>query len=137
MSQVLSVMQDEFLDYMRGKFDVMDYVVGKNFNFGKGNKDDFEIMKKYGQLTVVDLLRYKNQIVSSTLISLLLEEGKVEDIPKILGFNYLYFGEIEGGKSRGRDLGFPTANISLKKQKIMIYRYTDVICPFKKTFENL
>jgi riboflavin kinase/FMN adenylyltransferase len=100
---------------MRDIFNTTHYVVGKNFNFGKGNYDDHEIMRGYANLQVVDIQRYKDQRISSSTIKLLIEEGSVEDANKLLGFNYIYKGEVVHGEKRGRELGFPTANIEFTK----------------------
>lgn len=115
-----SINQFQFLNWMKDRFNVKEYVFGKDFNFGKGNKDDHRIMSEYGKINVVDLVEINKQKVSTKLAALLLEEGSMQDLKKVLGFNYIYEGEVIGGLKRGRKMNFPTANIQVSK---------GIICP--------
>jgi len=53
------------------------------------------------------------EVVSSTKIRRALEEGRVEDAERMLGYAYSLRGVVVGGKQLGRTLGFPTANLRL------------------------
>jgi len=53
------------------------------------------------------------QVISSTKIRRALEEGRVEDAERMLGYAYSLRGVVVGGKQLGRTLGFPTANLRL------------------------
>ncbi len=55
----------------------------------------------------------KNIVVSSTKIRRALEEGRVEDAERMLGYAYSLWGVVVSGKQLGRKLGFPTANLRL------------------------
>ena len=105
------VNQRQFMKYMKDVFNTTGMVVGKSFNFGKGNLDDHEIMREFVELKVIDYVKYEDKVISTSLIKLVLEEGAVYPASLLLGFNYIYKGVVETGEQRGRDLGFPTANV--------------------------
>lgn len=91
-------------------------IVGEDFRFGKGRKGDVKLMRDYLTkrgiyLEVVKQVYYNGMPVSSTRIRRLLKEGKVEEVWYLLGRPYRVCGEVIHGAGRGRNLGFPTANI--------------------------
>jgi riboflavin kinase/FMN adenylyltransferase len=88
-------------------------VVGKNFNFGKGNSNDFDIMEKYCHLTIVPLKEVNGRTISSTMINEMIDTNDIADIPKALGFNYIVEGNVVVGEGKAKKLGFPTANIEV------------------------
>ena len=95
------VSQQEFIDYLINVFSTTDLVVGENFSFGKGNDDDFEIIRRSLNLEVVNLLELEGDVVSTSRIVDLINNGNVEQANRLLGFNYSYTGEVERGEGRG------------------------------------
>ena len=87
--------------------------VGENFRFGKGAKGDLDLLRSYDQFEtrVVPLVEVEGETVSSTHIRGLVAAGYVERAARFLGAPFMLEGEVVGGDRRGRDLGFPTANI--------------------------
>jgi riboflavin kinase / FMN adenylyltransferase len=87
--------------------------VGENFRFGKGAKGDLDLLRSYDQFEtrVVPLVEVEGETVSSTHIRGLVAAGDVERAARFLGAPFMLEGEVVGGDRRGRDLGFPTANI--------------------------
>ena len=87
--------------------------VGENFRFGKGAKGDPELLRSHGdfETRVVPLVEVEGETVSSTHIRGLVAAGDVERAARFLGAPFMLEGEVVGGDRRGRDLGFPTANI--------------------------
>ncbi|PYR74018.1 MAG: hypothetical protein DMF86_19265, partial [Acidobacteria bacterium] len=59
----------------------------------------------------IDPVRYKDFVVSSTRIRRLLAEGRVDEAGALLGHHYFIDGRVARGAGRGRELGFPTANL--------------------------
>ena len=59
----------------------------------------------------IDPVRYKDFVVSSTRIRHLIAEGRVDEAGALLGHHYSIEGEVVHGDGRGRELGFPTANL--------------------------
>ncbi|MYM54969.1 bifunctional riboflavin kinase/FAD synthetase [Thalassovita mangrovi] len=93
-------------------------VVGADFCFGKGRAGDVEDLKRFGAeldfgVTVAELLKGDGIEVSSTAIRNALSEGRPRDAAKMLGHWHRIEGEVIGGDQRGRELGFPTANMSI------------------------
>jgi len=87
--------------------------VGENFRFGKGAKGDPELLRSRDEFEtrVVPLVEVEGETVSSTHIRGLVAAGDVERAARFLGAPFMLEGEVVGGDRRGRDLGFPTANI--------------------------
>ena len=93
-------------------------VVGADFCFGKGragNAQDLQgFGKKYGfGVTIAPLMEYSEHAVSSTAIRNALSEGRPADAKEMLGHWHRIEGLVIGGEQRGRELGFPTANMSI------------------------
>ncbi len=98
------------------RLNVRDAVVGHNFRFGKDRKGDTEKLRHEGNRTgleihVVAPEMQNGQIISSSLIRELLERGEVDEAARFLGRPYEIVGTVVPGSSRGRNLGFPTANV--------------------------
>jgi len=92
-------------------------VVGDNFAFGKdraGTTDDLrEIAGRAGiGTTILDEIEIDGGVVSSTRIREALRDGRVNRAENLLGRNYRLLGRVESGDARGRELGYPTANIA-------------------------
>lgn len=90
-------------------------VVGENFRFGQGAsataQDLFHLGQEFGfRVEVVPLLKDVDAI-SSSRIRHLISVGQVDSAAKILGRNYELSGQIVTGDQRGREIGFPTANL--------------------------
>jgi riboflavin kinase/FMN adenylyltransferase len=97
-------------------------VVGHDFRYGKGRRGDIESLRKAGAeagfgLTVVDPIYHEGQRVSSTRIREALAVGNLRAARQMLGRDYSMSGKVVHGLGLGRDLGFPTANINLKRRR--------------------
>ncbi|CUH78297.1 bifunctional riboflavin kinase/FAD synthetase [Tropicibacter naphthalenivorans] len=110
-------------------------VVGADFCFGKGRAGTVEDLKAFGAemgfgVTVADLLETGGIQVSSTAIREALADGRPDDAAAQLGHWHRIEGEVIGGEQRGRELGYPTANMSidgLHPPKFGVYAvYVDV-----------
>jgi riboflavin kinase/FMN adenylyltransferase len=88
--------------------------VGANFRFGHSARGDVHQLKADGrfQTRVVPIVEVDGMPVSSSRIrTLIAEEGEVEDAARLLGTPFRLRGEVVPGDRRGRELGFPTANM--------------------------
>ena len=97
---------------------VTHVTVGSDFCFGKGRKGTVEDLQalgaKYGfGVTIAPLLRAGGKEISSTAIRNALSEGRPRDAATMLGHLHRIEGEVIHGEKRGRELGFPTANMSV------------------------
>jgi riboflavin kinase/FMN adenylyltransferase len=101
------------VDWLR----VAEVWVGADFLFGRNRSGNFTLLRTLGQqygfrAEKIDPIRYKDFVVSSTRIRRLVSEGRVEEAGALLGRHYAIGGEVVAGARRGRELGFPTANLA-------------------------
>ena len=87
--------------------------VGENFRFGAKAKGDPEMLaaRPEFETRVVPLVEVDGETVSSTRIRALIAAGDMEGARHCLGAPFMVEGEVVHGDQRGRELGFPTANI--------------------------
>ena len=93
-------------------------VVGADFRFGKGRAGTAADLEAFGAelgfgVTIAPLLETGGIEVSSTRIRTALAEGRPGDAADMLGHLHRIEGEVIRGDQRGRDLGYPTANMSI------------------------
>lgn len=98
---------------------VSHVVVGRDFCFGKGRSGTAADLAALGQslgfgVTVADLVADDGEEISSTAIRQALTDGRPRDAARMLGHWHRIEGEVLHGDKRGRDLGFPTANMGLR-----------------------
>ncbi|MFT4052472.1 MAG: bifunctional riboflavin kinase/FAD synthetase [Microbacterium sp.] len=96
---------------------VVTVLVGVDFRFGRGGAGDPALLAELGAefgftVAVVGDVQGGGRRVSSTWVRDLLSAGDVEDAARVLGRPHAVRGEVVHGLKRGRELGFPTANLS-------------------------
>lgn len=111
-------------------------VAGFNFRFGKGASGDSGMLSALmgelgGEAIIREEITAGGNTLSATLIRQLILEGEIERANGYLGAPYYIKGRVSHGRSDGRRLGFPTANISIPEGKITpkagVYRSACVI----------
>jgi len=105
---------EEFIeDVLVGALSAQRVAVGENFRFGKKARGDAEMLAADGrfEVNVEPLLEVDGEVVSSSHIRGLVLGGAVEYAGKLLGAPFAMTGEVVHGDKRGRELGFPTANL--------------------------
>jgi riboflavin kinase/FMN adenylyltransferase len=105
----------EFVDQVLvGRLRATHVSVGDNFRFGHLASGDSALLAADGRFVtrVVALVEVDGEIVSSSHIRRLVLEGDVERAAVLLGAPFQLRGEVIHGDQRGRELGFPTANIA-------------------------
>jgi riboflavin kinase / FMN adenylyltransferase len=87
--------------------------VGENFRFGHKARGDTHLLAADTRFETVvhPLLEVDGEIVSSSHIRGLIAAGEVEEGARLLGASFQLHGEVTHGDKRGRELGFPTANL--------------------------
>ncbi len=93
-------------------------VVGRDFRFGNRRAGDATMLTEFGAemgfaVTAADLLEGQSGEVSSTAIRRALSDGLPQDAAAMLGHWHRIEGTVMGGERRGRELGYPTANMSI------------------------
>ena len=110
---------DQFIeDILVGRFAAEHVVIGENFNFGfkaQGTpKYLSEVGPNYGfGVSIVKLQENRGSTISSTRIRSLIIDGQVERANELLTRNFYLTGPVVHGEKRGREIGYPTANIGL------------------------
>ena len=110
---------DQFIeDILIGRFSAEHVVVGENFNFGykaQGTpKYLTEVGPKYGfGVSIVKLQEDRGSSISSSRIRNLVIDGQIERANELLTRNFYLKGPVIHGEKRGREIGYPTANIGL------------------------
>jgi riboflavin kinase / FMN adenylyltransferase len=102
---------------------VSEVWVGANFLFGQGRSGNFSTLRSLGQrygfrADKIDPVRYKDFVVSSTRIRRLVSEARVDEAGALLGHPYDIDGTIVEGRRRGREIGFPTANLKTENELV-------------------
>jgi riboflavin kinase / FMN adenylyltransferase len=95
---------------------VAEVWVGANFLFGHDRAGTFTVLRSLGsrfgfRAEKIDAVRYKDFVVSSTRIRRLVSEGRVDEAGALLGHHFFIDGTVVRGAERGREIGFPTANL--------------------------
>lgn len=104
----------EFVDdVLIGKLGATHVAVGENFRFGHGARGDTALLRADGRFEarVVPLVEVDGEIVSSSHVRGLVQAGLVERAATLLDAPFRMRGEVQHGEKRGRELGFPTANL--------------------------
>ena len=110
---------DQFIeDILIGRFSAEHVVIGENFNFGykaQGTpKYLTEVGPKYGfGVSIVKLYEDRGSTISSSRIRNLIIDGQIERANELLTRNFYLKGPVIHGEKRGREIGYPTANIGL------------------------
>ena len=107
------------------KLRIKKMVVGHDHAFGKNREGHPAQLKQLGSefgfsVTVLDPFYLDGEIVSSSAIRNLLKKGDVSTAGKLLGRPYSLSGAVEKGDHRGRELGYPTANLEIKNPHKLI-----------------
>jgi riboflavin kinase / FMN adenylyltransferase len=99
---------------------VSGIAVGYDFHFGKGRVGSPSLLVSEGPRLGIEVdvqahVDIEERPVSSSAIRMALAEGQIDEATAMLGGPWFVSGEVIHGEKRGRDLGYPTANIRLDK----------------------
>ena len=114
--QFSKISKDDFINKYLIELNVKEVIVGNDFKFGyKGEGKAFEITNLSNNLIntkIIDIIKINNEKIGSSKIIKLLSDGDIEQVNKLLGYNYFFIGNVIKGNQIGRKIGFPTANIN-------------------------
>jgi riboflavin kinase / FMN adenylyltransferase len=107
---------DFFKEIIFDKIGVSNLIIGYDHNFGNGRTGNAEFLKSLRSrydfdLHIVDKIVLNDEQVNSTHIRKLLLAGEIQRANALLGWNFTLTGKIIEGSMRGRNIGFPTANL--------------------------
>ena len=111
-------------DILVNQLETKKLVIGYNHHFGRNREGSFEHLLEYGPLygfkvEEIAAQDVKDINVSSTKIRNAILEGEMEIARQYLGHHFSLSGTVTKGNQIGREIGFPTANISIEKHKIL------------------
>ena len=103
---------------LSGRLGLSHVVVGEDFRFGKDRTGTAETLQHHGRdmgfgVTVAPMVGLGAERISSTAIREALSAGRPAEAARMLGHRHRLEGPVIRGDQRGRDLGYPTANISI------------------------
>jgi riboflavin kinase/FMN adenylyltransferase len=110
---------DDFInDILLHRLGITGIAVGKDFRFGRNRAGTPELLVAEGArrgfaVDVVDVVETAGRRISSGTIRELLAEGHLVQANELLGYPWFISGPVVHGDKRGRELGYPTANLRL------------------------
>ena len=117
-----SMPADKFVtDILVNTFKIKHLIVGDDFRFGHQRQGDFGLLDSMStslgfKVTNINTLSHEYTRVSSTLIREKLEQGDFKQVAVLLGRPFTMSGKVFHGDKKGRTIGFPTANILIKRR---------------------
>lgn len=121
---ILTMDPIDFIDQLLlERFHMRQAYCGFNYHFGYKAKGDAEVLMKEGLkkgfgIHIQEPYEIDDNLVSSTFIRSLIQEGAVDQCPKYMGRLYAIGGEVVVGNKLGRTIGFPTSNIMIDESMV-------------------
>jgi riboflavin kinase/FMN adenylyltransferase len=114
--QISQMTAHEFVSRLQQHLGMTHLCIGHDFALGKNREGNAQRLQELSQdlgfsVTAIPAMVIDGDIVSSSLIRNLLSLGRVESIERYLGRKYQITGKVVPGDHRGKQLGFPTANL--------------------------
>lgn len=113
---VAGLSADQFMEtYLCDYLGTENLIVGRDFHFGHNRAGNYETLKNAGfHMTIIDKIGDdEGYAFSSTRIREAIRKGDFKEAKQILGWSWEIDGEVIHGDKRGRELGYPTANVEL------------------------
>ena len=118
--ELSSLSPQEFLDRLATAMDIRRWVIGFDFAFGRGRTGNAEWLRAHGhEVEIVPPFKIDGRDLHSSEIRRLVTAGEVHEANRMLGRDFAMSGPVELGAQVGRQLGFPTANISPEPNKLI------------------
>lgn len=113
--------KDFMQSVLRNKLNTKLLLMGYNHHFGHegGTKEEYVAWGQEAGIEVYYAEAFAGEEISSSRIRNLIIQGEMEKANSMLGYQYFLTGKVTEGKRIGRQIGFPTANLSLPEQKLL------------------
>jgi riboflavin kinase/FMN adenylyltransferase len=110
--------EDFIQRFLIDALDVSRVIVGDDFRFGRDRRGTPDMLRDAGEkngfvVEMLDLLEEGTGPISSSRIRECLRQGELDEANQLLGYHWFVEGEVVKGDQRGRELGFPTANLAI------------------------
>jgi len=114
----------QFIGLLKKHLRMRGLVIGPDFALGRNREGSASILHNLGQdmdftITVIPPLVINDEVVSSTTIRNALAKGDMPKISNLIGRPFNLHGRVIPGAGRGKDLGFPTANLDVDSQQAL------------------
>ena len=124
-SQLRSMTPEDFLEKILLRLNIKKLIIGDDFRFGANREGDFKLLQSWGvknsiQVSSTKTFQIEGARVSSTRIREALTKNDFHTAEKLLGRPFTYSGKVVYGNQLGSQLGVPTANLWLPKNKLPI-----------------
>ncbi len=125
LTEIKDLGPEEFVDEVLVRtLRVGDLVAGPDFRFGKERAGDVKLLQTLGKsrefaIRVLDLVHDHEGVVSSSRIREMIESGCMREAEEALGYGYQLSSTVVRGDNRGREIGFPTANLLPPGRKVI------------------
>lgn len=104
----------DFIEILKKNIQAKKIIIGNDFRFGKQREGNIDkLIDSSVDVCVMNKIEYKGERVSSTIIRDSLAAGDLKRAAVLLGRSYSISGKVVHGDKRGREIGFPTANIHM------------------------
>lgn len=114
----------EFVELLRNHLNLVEIICGPNFALGYKREGTIPVLRELGEelgfsVTVVEPHQFQEGIISSTRVRDLVAKGEVKAAAQLLGRYPILYGIVVHGDHRGRELGYPTANLDIPDKKMI------------------
>lgn len=122
--EISAISPERFVQDFLLRMGVEHIVVGFNYSFGAKGKGTPEELQQYGQeygfeVSILQPQTFEGMVISSTAIRKALQDGNILLAKQFLGRPPSIVGRVVKGEQRGRQLGFPTANLQIHEGLLM------------------
>lgn len=122
--QVAEMSAAAFMQHLDDHLNLDQLWVGQNFTLGHNREGTVPRLRQIGReigFSVHEILPVMSdgEVISSSRIRSLIEDGEVEAAASLLGRSFDVRGEVVTGDSRGHQLGFPTANLKIPEERVV------------------
>lgn len=125
LAEIREQAPEEFVgQVLVAKLGVEHLVVGEDFRFGKDRSGDVGLLRELGrqhgyEVETVDLVGDEVGVMSSSRVRALIEIGRVAEANLVLGSLFALTNTVVHGDKRGREIGYPTANMRPPERKVV------------------
>ena len=124
-NQLRKMTPEDFINNILSRLSIKKLVIGDDFRFGANREGDFSFLQQWGVKNNILIEKTKTfslhgERVSSTRIRGALTNANFEHAKELLGQPYSFYGKVVYGQQLGTQLGVPTANLWLPKNKLPI-----------------
>jgi riboflavin kinase/FMN adenylyltransferase len=122
--QLAALTAEQFVERILARgLAVRHLIVGDDFRFGKGRGGDFALLLRQGRqhgfaVVAMHTVDFGGLRVSSSAVRDALAAGNIEHAEQLLGRAFVIAGRVMDGKKLGRTIGFPTANIQVRRKRL-------------------